>query len=160
MNQPILHSCPGCLACQTLSGEILVPGGIIAENDWWLADHCLGAYGIGSVVVKTKAHRETMADLSANEAAALGFFLQQISAAMEKALGAERIYINLWMDEAPFHVHFVLQPRYPGKEELGLKGIELQVFRALDKPPAAAQAAAAAIKIREQFNQLNALTAR
>ena len=30
---------------------------------------------------------------------------------------------------------FVLQPRYPGKHELGLKGLELQVYRSLSQPP-------------------------
>lgn len=157
MDKPVAHFCPDCLACQTLSGQLAVPGGTIAENEWWLADHCLGPYGVGSVVVKTKAHRENIADLTANELAAMGFFLQQISIAMEQALGAERIYINLWVDEAPHHVHFVLQPRYPGKQELGLKGIELQVFRALAKPPTPEQAAAAAAKIRQQLNLLKAI---
>ncbi|MEO0538133.1 MAG: HIT family protein [Cyanobacteria bacterium P01_A01_bin.123] len=159
MDKSVAQFCPDCLACQILSGQLSTPGGTIAENEWWLADHCLGPYGVGSVVVKTKAHRENISDLTANELAAMGFFLQQISTAMEQALGAERIYINLWVDEAPHHVHFVLQPRYPGKQELGLKGIELQVFRALATPPTADQAAAAAEKIRRQLNLLKATQA-
>ncbi|MFE4105618.1 HIT family protein [Almyronema epifaneia] len=132
-----------------MQGKISVPGGVIAENDWWLADHCLGPYGVGAIVVKTKVHREDLSDISADEAASLGAFLQQLSQAMRMALGAKRVYINLWDDEPPRHVHFLLQPRYGTKEELGLIGLELQVFRALKKPPAAKEAAAAAAQVRQ-----------
>ena len=146
-NSALSH--PDCLACQTLQGQVAVPGGVIAENEWWLADHCLGPYGVGAIVVKTKIHREELADLSANEAASLGLFLQRLTTAMRVALGAKRVYINLWDDDAPHHVHFLLQPRYGTREELGLVGLELQVFRALQKPPAPTEAEAAAVKVRQ-----------
>lgn len=142
-----------CLACQTLTGQVQVPGGTIAENDWWLADHCLGAYGLGSVVIKSKAHRESLGELTANEAASLGIFMQQISEAITQALGAERVYVSLWVDRPPHHVHFVLQPRYPGKTELGLKGLELQVFRNLNPPPSPDQMAEVADKLRQSLHQ-------
>lgn len=144
-----------CLACQILAGQVQVPGGTIAENDWWLADHCLGAYGIGAVVIKSKAHRESLSDLTPNEAASLGLFMQQISTAMTEALGAERVYISLWVDRPPYHVHFVLQPRYPGKQELGLKGLELQVFRNLHSPPKPEQMQEVADKLRQVLPQDN-----
>lgn len=138
-----------CLACQTLTGVVQVPGGVIAENNWWLADHCLSTYGLGAVIVKTKAHRENLWDLTPEESQSLGPFLQRVSAAMVEALEAERIYVSLWVDEMPYHVHFVLQPRYSGKAELGLKAMELQVFRALQKPPLAKDVTAVAERIRQ-----------
>ncbi|MBD2260493.1 diadenosine tetraphosphate hydrolase [Pseudanabaena sp. FACHB-2040] len=140
---------PDCLACQTLAGQVTVPGGTIAENEWWLADHCVSAYGVGAVVVKSKQHRENLWDLSSAESASLGPFLQQISQAISEALGAERVYVGLWVDQPPYHVHFVVQPRYPGKAELGLKGLELQVFRSLGKPPSATEMAEAAGKLKQ-----------
>jgi diadenosine tetraphosphate (Ap4A) HIT family hydrolase len=139
---------PDCLACQILTGETQVPGGVIAENDWWLADHCLGPYGLGAVVIKPKAHRENLWDLTPEEATTLGPFMQTMSEAMVNALDAERVYVSLWVDQPPYHVHFVLQPRYPGKRELGLKGLELQVFRTLSKPPPDREIAEAAQRIR------------
>jgi diadenosine tetraphosphate (Ap4A) HIT family hydrolase len=138
-----------CLACQILAGQVAVPGGTIAENDWWLADHCLGPYGVGAVVVKSRQHRENLWDLTPDETAALGPFLQQISAAIAQALGAERVYVGLWVDQPPHHVHFVLQPRYPGKAELGLRGLELQVYRSLNKPPSPAEMTAAAAALKQ-----------
>lgn len=46
----------GCLACDVLSGRVEVPGGTIAETEHWHADHCLGPFGVGAVVVKSKEH--------------------------------------------------------------------------------------------------------
>jgi diadenosine tetraphosphate (Ap4A) HIT family hydrolase len=147
---------PDCLACQILAGITQVPGGIIAENPWWVADHCLGPYGLGSVVIKTRAHRENLWDLTSAEAAAMGPFMQQMSESITQALGAERVYASLWVDQPPYHVHFVLQPRYPDHhtpQELGLKGLELQVFRTLGKAPPEAAMAEAAAQIRTVWQQ-------
>ena len=143
---------PSCLACQIIAQEVAAPGGIIAENAWWIADHSLGKHGLGAVVVKSRAHRENLWDLKANEAASLGPFLQQMTFAMKTALEAERIYINSWVDTQPYHVHFVLQPRYPGKIELGLQGLELQIYRALQSKPEEAAMAAIADKIRNVYH--------
>jgi diadenosine tetraphosphate (Ap4A) HIT family hydrolase len=139
-----------CLACQTIVGTIQVPGGVIAENHYWLADHCLGSFGIGSIVVKTKAHRENLWDLTTEEADSLGNFLKTVSMGMVEALGAERVYVSLWVDQLPHHVHFVLQPRYGAGVEAGLKGWKLQVFRLLqEKQPDSKQAATAATQVRD-----------
>jgi diadenosine tetraphosphate (Ap4A) HIT family hydrolase len=143
-----------CLACHILAGHVSVPGGTIAENDWWLADHCLGTHGLGAIVVKTRVHRPHLSTLTPEEAAALGPFLQTLTRAMEAALGAERIYINTWMDQPPHHVHFILQPRYGGKAELGLQGLELQVYRSLQPKPDPQAAAAIAQKIRDHLTMV------
>ncbi|TVQ13268.1 MAG: diadenosine tetraphosphate hydrolase [Leptolyngbya sp. DLM2.Bin27] len=149
-----LHS--DCLACQILTGAQPVPGGTIAENPWWVADHCVGPYGLGSVVLKPRAHRENLWELSVAESASLGPFLQQLSEAIALAMEAERVYVSLWVDQPPYHVHFVLQPRYPdghNPHELGLKGLELQVFRTLSPPPSEAEMATAAERIRAVWQQ-------
>lgn len=148
---PTTQQHPDCLACQIVAKTVSVPGGTIAENAWWIADHCVGNHGLGAVVVKTRAHRENLWDLTANEAASLGAFLQQITYAMKSALKAERIYVSSWVDQPPYHLHFVLQPRYPGKEELGLQGLELQIYRALQPKPPTEAAATIADKIRQAY---------
>lgn len=141
-----------CLACQIIHGQTSVPGGIIAENTWWIADHCLGNHGLGAVVIKTRAHRENFWELTANEAASLGPFLQQMTFAMQTALKAERIYINSWVDQPPYHIHFVLQPRFAGNAELGLQGLELQILRSLQTRPQEDEVASIADKIRQVYN--------
>ncbi|WP_017298720.1 HIT family protein [Nodosilinea nodulosa] len=159
---PLSQLHPDCLACQILAGTQAVSGGTIAENAWWVADHCVGPYGLGSVVIKTRTHRENLWELSMAESASLGPFLQQMSEAIALAMEAERVYISLWVDQPPYHVHFVLQPRYPdghNPQELGLKGLELQVFRTLGKPPTEAAMAEAAARIRAVWQQKFAPTA-
>lgn len=80
--------------------------------------------------------------------------MQQMSTAIAQALGAERVYVSLWVDQPPYHVHFVLQPRYAhNPQELGLKGLELQVFRTLSSPPSEADMAAAADRIRAYWQR-------
>lgn len=144
-----------CLACQILEGHIGVPGGVIAENEWWVADHCIGPYGLGSVVIKSKVHRENLWQLTPEESTALGPFMAEMSEAIAKAMEAERVYVSLWVDQLPYHVHFVLQPRYPGKQELGLKGLELQVYRSLSHPPNDDDMANAAQRIRAFLQDKN-----
>ncbi|MEL6400550.1 MAG: diadenosine tetraphosphate hydrolase [Cyanobacteria bacterium J06626_4] len=158
MSHPPLNahqSVPGCLACQMVNGELSAPGGIIAENAWWIADHCLGKHGAGAVIVKTRAHRENFWQLTPNEAASLGPFLQQMTYAMQAALKAERIYINSWVDQPPYHIHFVLQPRFAGNQELGLQGLELQIYRSLQAEPSEADVIAIANKIRQAYQTVS-----
>ncbi|HEY9640964.1 MAG TPA: hypothetical protein V6C57_10805 [Coleofasciculaceae cyanobacterium] len=138
-----------CLACQTLTEAIAVPGGLIFETEHWAADHCLGAFGVGSIVVKTKAHRQNLWDLTPEEANSLGNVLKILSGAMVQGLGAERVYVSLWVDQLPYHVHFVLQPRYPEPQENGWKGWRLQQARLQQGSPTAEQMAAAAEKVRK-----------
>jgi hypothetical protein len=58
------------------------------------------------------------------------------------------------MDQPPHHVHFILQPRYGGKAELGLQGLELQVYRSLQPKPDPQAAAAIAQKIRDHLTMV------
>ena len=104
---------PNCFACRASGGEVPVPGGLVYENECWRAEHCVGPLGVGSIVVKTKVHRESLWELTPREAATLGPALRRVSEAIVRALSAARVYVSMWVDEPPYHVHFVLQPRYP-----------------------------------------------
>ena len=68
---------------------------------------------------------------------------------MVQALGAERVYVSLWVDLPPYHIHFVLQPRYPEPAEAGLKGWKLQVARLSQDSPEPEEMAIAAAKVRD-----------
>jgi diadenosine tetraphosphate (Ap4A) HIT family hydrolase len=143
-----------CFACQTIQGKAIAPGGVVYQNEYWLADHCVGAMGVGSFVVKTKAHREHLWELTPAESTTLGATLKLISEAIVHALGAERVYVSLWVDLEPYHIHFVLQPRYPEPAESSLKGWRLQLMRHLQGTPDADQMAEAAQKVRNYLQNL------
>jgi diadenosine tetraphosphate (Ap4A) HIT family hydrolase len=109
----------GCLACDVLAGRVEVPGGTIDETEHWHVDHCLGPFGVGAVVVKTKEHVEDLWRLPDGAAAELGPFLERISGAIVDGLGAERAYLTMWVDKPPLHVHMVVYPRWPTDEKRG-----------------------------------------
>jgi diadenosine tetraphosphate (Ap4A) HIT family hydrolase len=124
-------------------------GGLVADGGPWIADHCLGPFGIGAFVAETRAHRPSLWELSEAEGAAMGPSLSALSRAMVDALDAERVYLSMWVDIPPHHVHLVLEPRYRDSDEAdGAKAWELQQWRRRQGPPNPPQAAAAAEEVR------------
>ena len=51
---------PGCESCAYTSGERRAPGGRVYENEHWLVEHVGSPWVTGTMVVKTKAHREAL----------------------------------------------------------------------------------------------------
>jgi diadenosine tetraphosphate (Ap4A) HIT family hydrolase len=140
----------GCLACDVLAGRVEAPGGTIAESEYWHADHCIGPFGVGALVVKTKEHVESLWELPDGAAAELGPFLRRISGAIVEGLGAERAYLTMWVDKPPLHVHLVLYPRWPAEEK---RGWDLDVERWAGGLPPADEAAAAAERLRQHLRK-------
>ena len=135
----------GCLACDVLARRIEVPGGTIDETLHWHADHCLGPFGVGAVVVKSKEHVGDLWRLPDAAAAELGPFLRRISDAVVEGLGAERAYLTMWVDKPPHHVHLVIYPRWPSDEK---RGGDLDVERWAAGLPDPVEAADAAERLR------------
>jgi diadenosine tetraphosphate (Ap4A) HIT family hydrolase len=140
----------GCLACDANAGRIEVPGGTIAETEHWHVDHCIGPFGVGAVVVKTKEHVEDLWRLPDTAAAELGPLLRRISGAIVDGLGAERAYLTMWVDKPPLHVHLVVYPRWPDDPD---KALDLQTRRMGEGPPAADDSAAAAEGLRAHLDK-------
>jgi diadenosine tetraphosphate (Ap4A) HIT family hydrolase len=140
----------GCLACDVLAGRVEVPGGLIDETEHWCAEHCLGPFGVGAVVVKTKEHIESLWELSDGVAAELGPFLRRMSSAIVEGLGAERAYLTMWVDKPPLHVHMVLYPRWPEDEE---RGPALDQKRFARGEPPAEEAAEAVDRLRHYLGK-------
>jgi diadenosine tetraphosphate (Ap4A) HIT family hydrolase len=141
----------GCLACDANAGRIEVPGGTIAETPHWHADHCIGPFGVGAVVVKTKEHIEDLWNLPEGAANELGPFLRRISGALVDGLGAERAYLTMWVDKPPLHVHMIVYPRWPDDPD---RALDLQVRRWGEGAPPAGEAAAAAERRRAFLRNL------
>ena len=100
-----------CSACAEIAGQSPAPGGVIHSDGLWFVSHHTGPYtDPGELIVKTHRHRESLAELTEEEAEALGPVLHTAVRALERVVAAERIYA-VSFNERIRHVHFLLLPR-------------------------------------------------
>ena len=100
-----------CLACSTIKGELVPPGGVIYADEFWQVDHVLPPVFIpGMLVLKLKRHCEHLAALNAEEARTLGPIIQKVSQAVQQVTEAEKIHVASY-GEGIRHVHFLITPR-------------------------------------------------
>ena len=108
-----------CLVCRELSGEVALPGGFVYEDDRVVAFHVpplpeLGrpAPYLGHVLVATRRHVAALADLTDDEASAVGRTAARLARALTEVAGAERVFSAVVGTGVP-HFHQHLLPRYP-----------------------------------------------
>jgi diadenosine tetraphosphate (Ap4A) HIT family hydrolase len=100
-----------CSACAEIAGEISAPGGVIFDDGLWFVSHHTGAFtDPGELIVKTRRHCESLAELTRAEADSLGPILRAAVQSLERVVVAERIYA-VSFNERVRHVHFLLLPR-------------------------------------------------
>jgi len=105
-------SVEGCLSCDMLDGRRPLPGGVIHESGGWVVDHCIGPLGVGTLIVHPRRHVTRVADLTEDEAAALGPLLLRATQVVTELTDPEQTYVTLWSHAGgvPVHIHFVIQP--------------------------------------------------
>jgi diadenosine tetraphosphate (Ap4A) HIT family hydrolase len=102
---------PRCSACAEVAGELTAPGGVILDDGLWFVSHHTGAFtDPGELIVKTRRHCESLAELTPAEADSLGPVLRAAAAALDRVVVAERIYA-VSFNERLRHLHFLLLPR-------------------------------------------------
>jgi diadenosine tetraphosphate (Ap4A) HIT family hydrolase len=99
----------GCLACELISGVRTPPGGCIYETDAWRVEHCVGPFGVGTLIVKPIRHVLHVADLSESEASELGPLLRRATQVVSELSAPAQVYVTLW-SSGPVHIHWVVQP--------------------------------------------------
>ena len=113
----------------------MLPGGRVFQTTHWVVEHCIGALGVGTLIVKPFRHTVHLSDLTAEESAELGPLLQRTAQVVQVIAGADQVYACLWSHAGwePVHIHFVLQPswnamkeRYPGPGPM----LQVSMFRA------------------------------
>jgi diadenosine tetraphosphate (Ap4A) HIT family hydrolase len=124
-----------------LDGRRPLPGGVIHDDGMWVVDHCFGPLGVGTLIVKPRRHVTRVADLTEDEASALGPLLLRTTHVVTELTDPEQTYVTLWSHAGgvPVHIHFVVQPITAGLLEAhgGTYGPTLQVamFEAGALPP-------------------------
>jgi diadenosine tetraphosphate (Ap4A) HIT family hydrolase len=103
---------PGCLACDLTAGRLPIPGGIVADTEYWRVEHTVGPLGVGTLIAKPLRHVVHLADLPADEAVELGPLLRTAAAVVTELLRPEQVYVCLWSHAGgkPGHIHYVVQP--------------------------------------------------
>jgi diadenosine tetraphosphate (Ap4A) HIT family hydrolase len=144
-----------CTICDEVAGRITAPGGPIHDDGLWLVSHHLGpCTDPGEVIVKLRRHVESLADLTAAEAAALGPILRAAVAAVGRTVQPERVYVASF-GERVRHIHFYILPRtasLPAGHVLSdvyKRGRTLLRGWGLARNPSPASRAAAADRIRQ-----------
>lgn len=119
-----------CIACALALGTRDLPGGTILSESGWLLEHCVGPLGVGTLILKPARHVTGVAELTDDEAAALGPLLRAASRCVRDLTGATQVYNCLW-SHAGFeasHIHYVVQPVTEAhREAYALPGPALQV---------------------------------
>jgi histidine triad (HIT) family protein len=106
-----------CFICKKHRGEIYIPGGAIYEDALVYAGHVrLSEQGdayLGYLMAEPKRHAAGLADLTEEEAQALGWLITRLSKALKDCMASEHVYAFVLGDGAA-HLHVHLVPRYPG----------------------------------------------
>jgi diadenosine tetraphosphate (Ap4A) HIT family hydrolase len=114
---------------------------VIHDAGTWLVEHCVGPLGVGALIVKPRRHVTRVADLTEDEAPALGPLLVRATQVVTELTDPEQSYVTLWSHAGgvPVHIHFVVQPITADLIEShgGTYGLVLQVamFEAGAMPP-------------------------
>jgi len=111
-----------CVICNKHEGRgILPPGGYIHEDDFWMVCHApVKAGPLGTLFIESRRHFLNYAEMTDEEAAALGSVLKRIYVALNLHLQPERIYQLSTMEGVP-HFHCWIVPRSRDVTEKGLK---------------------------------------
>ena len=149
-----------CEACALIDGTMPLVGGVIHARDGWLVEHCIGPLGLGTLIVKPRRHVTAVADLTDDEADALGPLLRDASAVARELVDAEQVYNCLWSHAGgePVHIHYVVQPMTRELMDAHASWgpvAQVAMFAAQDYPAAAA-IERVCVDARERFARLAA----
>ena len=101
-----------CVACRATRGEIVAPGGALYDDGLWRLEHTFEPIPlVGWLILKPLRHVESLADLTSDEAAALGPLLRRITQAMDATLAPAKVYAALFAEAvAHLHIHLIARP--------------------------------------------------
>jgi diadenosine tetraphosphate (Ap4A) HIT family hydrolase len=101
-----------CYACNLANGTETLIGGLIAENQWWRVEHCMGSLGTSTLILKPKRHVVDVYALSNEETQEMGLMLRESARVVTELCQCDRIYICLWSHAnwEKVHIHSVVQP--------------------------------------------------
>jgi diadenosine tetraphosphate (Ap4A) HIT family hydrolase len=130
-----LSAAAGCYACERNGeGDAAPVRERIYDDGAWRVAHAFGTSRRGWLVVLAKRHIESLAELTAEEAVALGPLLRALTQALIEVTGASKTYVALFAEHpAHRHVHIHVIPR---RDDDPAGALGPDVFRLVGVPPA------------------------
>jgi len=108
-----------CFLCDDQRREDPPPGGWVYGDPMWRVGHAPASYGpAGLVVLESRRHFLDAAEMTPDEAIALGPLLRRLVAAVKQTTGAARVYLFSTMAQVP-HFHAMLIPWWPDQQARG-----------------------------------------
>lgn len=102
---------PGCLSCDIVAGKRMEPGGVLYEDDYWHVGTAIGpVVWPGFLIVKLRRHCEHVAELTQDEAAAIGPVMRDTCASVNSVFTPAKVYVCSFGDGVK-HIHFWVLPR-------------------------------------------------
>jgi diadenosine tetraphosphate (Ap4A) HIT family hydrolase len=124
-----------CYTCRNNDQfDQLPPRERIAADPHWRVAHAFNTTLPGWLILVPRRHVTTIAELSDDEAAALGTWQVRLSRALHEVTGCVKTYVIQFAEQEGFgHVHFHIVPRMPDipDDHRGPK-----IFGYLTRPPA------------------------
>lgn len=117
-----------CLICRKQRGEVPVPGGWIYENELLTVCHMYYPTGepdttyLGYLIIENKRHAPGLAELTDEEAQAIGLMASRLARALKASEGAEHIYEFVFgHDVSHLHIHIVARRDSAPREYWGMR---------------------------------------
>jgi diadenosine tetraphosphate (Ap4A) HIT family hydrolase len=148
---PVMGAPSECYTCSRDADPNMAPHERIAADGLWRVAHAIGTGLPGWLVLIPRRHVTSIADLTDEEAAALGAWQVRLSRALHAVTGCQKTYVAQFAEAPGFaHVHFHIMPR-PADLADSLRGP--RIF-GLMGPPEADQVPA------ERMNEIAAAVSR
>jgi diadenosine tetraphosphate (Ap4A) HIT family hydrolase len=103
-------STTGCLSCNTVSGIVRPPGGIIYENSHWIVFLGAGSLSVPQGYIVLRRHCEEMSELTSEESCSLGTVMRSTTQVFLSVLKPARVHLGLYA-EVVRHIHWHVVPR-------------------------------------------------
>lgn len=103
----------GCMSCETISGSLVPPGGIVFKHPKWIvALRAKPAHFPCLPLIILRRHCEHMADLDEEESSSLGQIMRLTARALDEVLHPAKVHFGIYA-ESVRHLHVHVFPRMP-----------------------------------------------
>ena len=102
-----------CIACATVSGVFVPPGGIVFEDRTWIVALQANPVRFPCLpLIILKRHCEDMAALDREERSSLGSIMQLTSQVLNRVLQPAKVHFGIYAEDVK-HIHVHVFPRMP-----------------------------------------------